>query len=413
MIASMATAKPKTQRCDILVVGGGMVGAAVAPILASLGFHVAMVDRGDPAVLTSAPFDARASAIAYASQRMLETTGLWPEMAPHAQPIKEIRVSEGGSPFFLHYHHADLGEAPLGWMLENRHTLQALYAAVQRTPNLTLLPRNAVESVERTQGLARASLADGQTVEANLVIAADGARSQLRREAGIETKQWAYDQKAIIATVDHERPHRGIAHEHFLAPGPFAILPLKGNRSSLVWTEKTADADRIMRLERSDFEAEMRRRYGDFMGEISAAGRRWSYPLRVSIAHQYVAPRLALVGDAAHAMHPLAGQNLNLGYRDVAALAEVLTETARLGLDIGQVDVLRRYESWRRFDNLTMLAVTDTLNRLFSNDIKPLKLARGVGLAAVDRLPPLKKFFMLHARGTVGAKPKLLEGQTL
>jgi len=390
-----------------------MVGAAIAPILASAGFEVVMVDREDPAVLTSAPFDGRASAIAYASQRMMETTGLWAEMADHAQPIKEIRVSEGGSPFFLHYHHGDLGDAPLGWMLENRHTLKALYAAVARTPNLTLLPLTTVESVDRGQGLARAQLSDGQTVEANLVIAADGARSRLRSEAGIETKRWSYDQKAIIATVEHERPHRGIAHEHFLPAGPFAILPLKGNRTSLVWTEKTADAERIMGLERDAFETEMRRRYGDFMGEISAAGRRWSYPLRVSIAHRYVSSRLALVGDAAHAMHPLAGQNLNLGYRDVAALAEVLIDSARLGLDIGQVGVLRHYESWRRFDNLTMLAVTDTLNRLFSNDIKPLKLARGVGLAAVDRVPPLKKFFMSHARGTVGTKPKLLDGQPL
>ena len=403
----------KTRRCDVLVVGGGMVGAAVAPILARAGLDVIMVDREDPAVLTSAPFDGRASAIAYASYRMLAASGLWAEMEPHAQPILEIRVSEGGSPFFLHYDHADLGDAPLGWMLENRHTLQALYAAVRRTSGLTLLPKTAVESLDRSGALARAQLSTGETVTANLVIAADGTRSRLRDEAGIEVTRWDYGQTAIIATVDHERPHRGIAHEHFLPPGPFAILPLKGNRSSLVWTEKTADAERIMRLERNAFEAELRRRYGDFMGELSAAGRRWSYPLRVSIAHRYAAPRLALVGDSAHGMHPLAGQNLNLGYRDVAALAETIIDTARLGLDIGQMDVLRRYESWRRFDNLTLLAVTDTLNRLFSNDIKPLKLARGLGLEIVDHLPPVKKFFMAHARGTVGAKPRLLLGQAL
>ncbi len=409
----MTVNKSQTRRCDVLVVGGGMVGAAVAPILAAAGLDVVLVDREDPAVLTSAPFDGRASAIAYASQRMLETSGLWAGMADHAQPILEIRVSEGASPFFLHYDHADLGDAPLGWMLENRHTLQALYGAVARTPNLTLLPLTAVETLDREGPLARAALSSGETVVANLVIAADGTRSRLRDEAGIEVTRWDYGQTAIIATVDHERPHRGIAHEHFLPPGPFAILPLKGNRSSLVWTEKTADAERIMRLERGAFEAELRRRYGDFMGELSAAGRRWSYPLRVSIAHRYVAPRLALVGDSAHGMHPLAGQNLNLGYRDVAALAETIIDTARLGLDIGQMDVLRRYESWRRFDNLTLLAVTDTLNRLFSNDIKPVKLVRNLGLEAVDHIPPLKKFFMSHARGTVGAKPRLLEGQAL
>jgi len=406
----MVTAKNSARRCDVLVVGGGMVGSAVAPILAEVGLDVVLVDREDPAVLVSAPFDGRASAIAYASQRLLSTTGMWDGMAAHAQPIQEIRVSEGQSPFFLHFDHADLGDAPLGFMLENRHTRGALFEVAQRTSGVEIMPKVAVDSIDRSGARALASLSDGRQIAANLVIAADGVRSALRDAAGIRTTRWDYGQTALIATVEHERPHRGIAHEHFLPPGPFAILPLLGNRSSLVWTEKTADAARIMSLEGDAFDGEMRRRYGDFMGKVNVVGRRWSYPLRVSLAHQYVAPRLALVGDSAHGLHPLAGQNLNLGYRDVAALVEVIVEAARLGLDIGQVDVLRRYEAWRRLDNITLLAVTDGLNRLFSNDIKPVKLARGLGLAAVDRLPGIKKFFMAHARGSVGTKPKLLEG---
>jgi 2-octaprenyl-6-methoxyphenol hydroxylase len=407
----MTTTAKKTRTCDVLVVGGGMVGSAVAPIMAAAGLDVVLVDREDPAVLVSAPFDGRASAIAYASQRLLATTGLWDDMAPHAEPIREIRVSEGRSPFFLHFDHADIGDAPLGFMLQNRHTHAALFMAAERTAGVEIMPRVVVESVDRSGARAIATLSDGRSVSASLVIAADGVRSALREAAGIRTTRWDYRQTAIIATVEHERPHRGIAHEHFLPPGPFAILPLQGNRASLVWTEKTSDAERIMRLERTAFDAEMRRRYGDFMGKVSVVGRRWGYPLRVSLAHQYVAPRLALVGDSAHGMHPLAGQNLNLGYRDVAALVEVVIEAVRLGLDIGQVDVLRRYEAWRRLDNIGMLAVTDGLNRLFSNDIKPVKLARGLGLAAVDRLPGIKQFMMSHARGTFGAKPKLLEGQ--
>lgn len=405
---------PKSpRRCDVLVVGGGMVGSAVAPILAAAGLDVVMVDREDPAVLTSAPFDGRASAIAYASQRLLDATGLWAGMAAHAEPIREIRVSEGNSPLFLHFDHADLGDAPLGFMLENRHTRQGLFAAATRTSGLEIRPKTTVESVDGSGARARVTLSDGTTISAVLVVAADGVRSSLRDAAGIRTTQWDYAQTAIIATVEHERPHRGIAHEHFLPAGPFAILPLQGNRSSLVWTEKTEDAARIMRLEAGTFDTELRRRYGDFMGRVGAVGRRWAYPLRVSLAHRYVAPRLVLVGDAAHGLHPLAGQNLNLGYRDIAALAEVLIDAARLGLDIGESDILRRYEAWRRFDNLTLLAVTDGLNRLFSNDVPPIKLARGLGLAAVHRIPGVKKFLMSHARGTVGTKPRLLEGRAL
>ena len=409
----MRTSLKTPRRCDVLVVGGGMVGSAVAPILAAAGLDVVMVDREDPAILTSAPFDGRASAIAFASQRLLAATGLWAGMAPHAEPIREIRVSEGGSPLFLHFDHADLGDAPLGYMLENRHTRQALFAAATRTRGLEIRPKTAVESVNGSGARARVKLSDGTELSAVLVVAADGVRSALREAAGIRTTRWDYGQTAIIATVEHERPHRGIAHEHFLPAGPFAILPLQGNRSSLVWTEETDDAARIMRLEAGAFDTELRRRYGDFMGQVGAVGRRWAYPLRVSLAHRYVAPRLALVGDAAHGLHPLAGQNLNLGYRDIAALAEVLIDAARLGLDIGEQDVLRRYEAWRRFDNLTLLAVTDGLNRLFSNDVAPIKLARGLGLAAVHRIPGVKKFLMSHARGTVGAKPRLLEGQAL
>ena len=238
----MAKTAMKIRTCDVLVVGGGMVGSAVAPILAAAGLDVVLVDREDPAALVSAPFDGRASAIAYASQRLLSTTGLWNDMACHAQPIREIRISEGRSPFFLHFDHADLGDAPLGFMLENRYTRAALFMAAERTAGVEVMPRVAVEGVDRSGARAIATLSDGRTISASLVIAADGVRSALRDAAGIRTTRWDYRQTGIIATVEHERPHRGIAHEHFLPSGPFAILPLQGNRSSLVWTEKTAEA---------------------------------------------------------------------------------------------------------------------------------------------------------------------------
>ena len=400
-------------RADVVIGGGGMVGLSLGCALAGAGFEVVVVDREDPAASARPAFDGRASALAYASQQALAALGLWREMAPEAQPILEIRVSDGDSLLFLHYDHRELGAAPLGYMVENRITRRALHRAAERTRGLVLKAPCTIERLEPDGAAIRARLGDGSGVRATLAVAADGRNSGLRQGAGIRVTEWRYHQTGIVCTVAHELSHCGVAQERFLPSGPFAILPLKHNRSSLVWTERAELAPALLALDEAPFADEMRRRFGDFLGATRVVGRRWSYPLALLNAERYVAPRLALVGDAAHAMHPLAGQGLNLGLRDVAALAEVLTDARRLGLDIGSAAVLERYQRWRRFDSMVLLAATDSLNRLFSNDIAPLRIARDLGLAAVHRLPPLKRLLMRHAMGTVGKLPRLLEGETL
>ncbi|MEI9988137.1 MAG: FAD-dependent monooxygenase [Aliidongia sp.] len=256
-------------------------------------------------------------------------------------------------------------------------------------------------------------LADGRTIRARLLVAADGKTSRLRQEAGIRIFGTEYKQHAISGTVTHEQPHHGVAVEHFLAAGPFAILPMTGNRSSIVWTERAALAPALLKLPEAEFNRELTRRFGDFLGAVEWAGPRWSYPLNILYAERITDRRLALVGDAGHVIHPIAGQGLNLGIRDVAALAELVVDAYRLGLDPGAADVLERYQRWRRVDTLALSAVTDGLNRLFSNDIAPVKLARDLGLAMVDRVPPLKRLFMRHAMGLVGTLPRLVRGEAL
>ena len=398
---------------EILIVGGGMVGLSLGCALAGAGVEVALVDRADPAAKLDAGFDGRASSIAYGSQQALAGIGVWDGLAASAEPILEIRVSDGDSLLFLHYDHRELGDQPLGYMVENRHIRKALYTAARDHQRLRLLAPSGLGRVERGPLWVEAALDDGRLVRARLAIAADGRDSALRREAGIPVTAWRYGQTAIVCTVAHERPHRGIAHERFLPAGPFAILPLSNNRASLVWTERSELVPGIMALDEAGFAAELGRRFGDFLGALEVTGPRWSYPLALCHATRYTDTRLALVGDAAHAIHPIAGQGLNLGLRDVAALSEVLVDARRLGLDIGGADVLARYARWRRFDSTLLLAVTDGLNRLFSNDIGPLRLARDLGLAAVNRLPPLKRLFMRHAMGLVGDLPRLVRGEPL
>lgn len=396
---------------DILIVGGGLVGGAAARALAGAGFAVTVVDGTPPSDAKSAAFDGRASAIAAASERFLAANGIWRHLEAEVAPILEIRVADGKSPLFLHYDHADVGLGPLGYLAENRHIRAAIEAANQQAGDVETVQPMRVERLERDMGGVAATLADGRTVTARLAIAADGRGSKIREGAGIKLTSWRYPQHAIVCTVEHERPHGFTAHEHFLPAGPFAILPLRGTaerpgcRSSIVWTERAEHAQAMIDLSDDAFLTELARRFGDFMGELTLVGPRFRHPLGLQFGETSVKERLVVVGDADHGMHPIAGQGLNMGYRDIAALVDVLTEARRLGLDIGGAPTLEKYKRWRRFDNTMMLAVTDGLNRLFSNDIAPIRAARDIGLAAVDRLPPLKKVLMRSAMGLLGDLP--------
>ncbi len=404
---------PLETRVELIVVGGGLVGLTLAIACAEAGIEVAIIDREDPAAMLAEPFDGRTTAIAHGSQQVLAGIGLWPLVAAEAEPILEIRVADGGSPLFLHYDHHAVGDHPLGYIVENRVLRRALMTRAAQLATLRHLAPLAVERVEREASGATAYLADGSRLRGELVAACDGRGSPLRRAAGIKTVEWSYPQTSIVCTVQHEMPHRGVAVEHFLPAGPFAILPMTGNRSSIVWTERADLAPRLLALDAASFAVELGRRFGDFLGALEVVGPRFSYALSLLHAERYAAPRLALVGDAAHVIHPIAGQGLNLGIRDVAALAELVVDSRRLGLDIADAGALARYERWRRFDNLMLAAVTDALNRLFSNSVPPVKLARDVGLAVVDRLPPLKRFLMRHAMGVVGELPRLVRGERL
>lgn len=413
MIIARADMAKTDMRCDVLIIGGGLVGGPLACALAQSGVSVAVVDHEDPATAVAPAFDGRASAVALGAQRVLAGVGLWEDITPYAAPIKQIRVSDGHSPLFLHYDHQVLGEEPFGWIVENRAIRQAVLKRLPQLEQATLLAPLSVQSLDRTVDGVTATLSDGRTLQAQLVVAADGRPSPTRKGAGIGLTRWDYHQTAIVCTVAHAKPHNDIAQEHFLPAGPFAILPLPGNRSSVVWTEKGHLVKSIMAQPDEDFLRELKSRFGEFLGEIAVEGPRFAYPLSLQFADAYTARRLALVGDAAHGMHPVAGQGMNMGLRDVAALAEVLVEAHRLGLDLGNATVLERYARWRRFDNLLMLGLTDVIVRLFSNGIKPLALARDIGLAAVNRMPRLKKFFMRHAMGLVGELPRLMKGQAL
>ncbi len=420
-------AKPKMIQTEVAVVGGGMVGLTLAVALAGAGIATVVVDAATPEARTATGYDGRASAIAHASHQALAGIGVWQGLAEYAQPIERIRVSDGdatgrASSLFLHYDHRELaptdaGAPPLGFIVENRAIRRALLAALAAAPSASHVAPATVTALETDGAGVTLTLADGRLIRARLAVAADGRDSRLRAMAGIGVTEWAYKQTGIVCTVAHERPHRAVAHEHFLPAGPLALLPMvddeHGHRSSVVWTERRDVAPAILGLTDEDFSAALQRRFGDSLGRLRILGGRWSYPLALHFAARVTARRLALVGDAAHAIHPIAGQGLNLGLRDVAALAEVLVDARRLGLDLGDGTALGRYERWRRFDTVTLIAVTDGLNRLFSNDIAPLRLLRDLGLAAVNELPPLKRFFMRHAMGQVGDLPRLLAGAAL
>jgi len=397
---------------DIVIVGGGLVGGSLALGLARHGVKSTLVDRLPPAASISPTFDGRASAISASGQTLLAAIGLWPHLAARAQPILDIRVSDGPSLLFLHYDHRDLGEGPLGYMVENRHLREAIAAEITTNSALiNVVAPATVRGFHQDADSAVVELADGREITAKLVITAEGKASTLREAAGLRVTGWNYAQTAIVATIAHTAPHNGIAHERFLPAGPFAILPLQGgHRSSLVWTEAQSRAEHYLALCDDRFVSEIAERVGAFLGELSLVGPRFSYPLGLQFAAGYVKGRLVLTGDSAHAIHPIAGQGLNLGLRDVAALVEILVDNVHLGLDPAHPTGLDRYERWRRADNLLMAGVTDILNRLFSNDIAAVRLARDVGLGVINNIAPVKRFFMRHAMGTVGDLPKLMRG---
>lgn len=405
---------------DVVIVGGGLVGAAQAIALADAGLSVAVIDQMNLSMGLDTTFDGRASAIALASRRVLQSIGVWDHLGSEPAPILDIRVSDGPSLFFLHYDHKEVGDEPFGYMVENRHMRQALMARMAELKSIQLMAPASIAALRRSTDGAHVLLRDGREIKAQLAVAAEGRRSPTRDQAGIRLTQWSYEQTALVCSVRMERSHAFVAHEHFLSAGPFAILPLNGddpanpgNMASIVWTEGQKLADIMLGLDAPEFKFEFDQRIGGFLGKTELVGPRWSYPLSLQFAETCTAERLALIGDASHGMHPIAGQGLNMGLRDVAALAEVLVEANRSGNDMGGRQSLAAYEQWRRFDNTMMLVATDLLNRLFSNNIRPLKLARDMGMALVDKMPPLKKTFMRHAMGETGNLPKLMRGLKL
>lgn len=407
-------AKAANERRDVVIGGAGFAGLALAIALRQgLGDSFA-VTVADPALAHAKSKDPRASAIAAAARRLFEAIGVWPTVASKAQPILDMVVTDSKlddtvRPTFLTFGgEVEEGE-PFAHMVENRLLIDALVAKAKE--HGIDLRATAVTAFENAKNRVDVRFADGATMGARLLVGADGARSQIREQAGIASHGWNYDQSAIVTTVAHEREHHGRAEEHFLPAGPFAILPLTGNRVSIVWTETTREAERMVALPDDEFHDELEKRFGLHLGDLQVAGPRRAFPLGLFTARSFIGERLALVGDAAHIIHPIAGQGLNMGLRDVAALAEAVADAARLGLDIGSVDVLERYQRWRRFDTMTMGVATDGLNRLFSNHSDVLRLARDIGLGLVERLPTLKRVFIREAAGFTGDLPKLLKGE--
>ncbi|MFN0023994.1 MAG: UbiH/UbiF/VisC/COQ6 family ubiquinone biosynthesis hydroxylase [Parvularculaceae bacterium] len=407
------------ERVDAIIVGGGLAGGLAALALAGERLGIALIDSEALAHVRDAAFDGRTTAIAYASARVFRRLGLWPAIEPYAEPIRDILVADGRAPalgragassaFHLHFDSRALksGE-PLGFIVENRILRSAIYDAIGAEPSIRLIAPSRASDPDFGAGHASIALDDGQRIEAALIIAADGKKSPLRAAAGIRVNAFDYPQTAIVTTVRHERPHNGVAQELFLPSGPFAILPMTDDRVSIVWTEKKAAAPAFLGLSDEGFLAELSARMGDYLGPLSLAGPRFSYPLALHLAQSFAAPRLALIGDAAHAIHPIAGQGYNLAVKDIAALAETLGDAAGIGLDIGSMAVLTRYQRWRRFDSAILAFGTDTLNRLYSNDFPPLRLARDLGMGAVNAIGPLRQFFMRQAGADLGRLPALM-----
>ncbi len=400
---------------DIAIVGGGLNGPALALALADAGLQVAVIDALPVAARMGDAFDGRGYALALSSQRLLAGIGIWDAVAKHAQPILDVcvtdgRAGEGPSPFILEFDHAEIDEGPMGYMLEDRFLRRAFLLALKAHPGITEISGETVIAQEITPSGAMLTLGSGAKIAARVIVGCDGRSSGTAARAGIKRTGWGYGQTALVCAIAHDLPHNGCAHQFFMPSGPLAILPLPGNKSSIVWTEGESVAAKINALTDEDYLAVLRPRFGDFLGELSLAGARFSYPLNLTIANRFVSPRLALVGDAAHGMHPIAGQGLNAGLRDVGALAEVLILAHRRGEEIGQIDVLERYQQWRRFDTATLALATDSFNRLFSNDNALLRFGRDLGMGVLNALPNVRRRAIREAAGLSGDLPKLMRG---
>ena len=407
---------PGHEARGIVIAGGAFVGLSLAVALRQgLGPDFPIV-VADPALKADKSTDVRASAIVAACRRLFESLGIWDAVKDEAQPINEMivtdsDVSDATRPTFLNFGGDVSPGEPFAHMVENRHLIDALTARARRE-NISLRATSVTDFTNAPDHVD-VTFADGAHQEALLLVAADGARSKLRARANIATHGWDYDQSGIVVSVEHERPHHGRAEEHFLPAGPFAILPLKGNRSSLVWTESRKDAERMVALPADEFHAELEKRFGLHLGDIKTSGTPRAFPLGYFVARSFIGERLALVGDAAHLIHPIAGQGLNMGLKDVAALAEVIVDAMRLGQDPGGADVLDQYQRWRRFDTMSMGVATNVLNGLFSNNSHLLRTVRDIGLGLVDRVPPLKSVFIKQAAGLSGEVPRLLRGEAI
>lgn len=399
---------------DIAIVGGGLNGPALALAMARTGLSVTVIDALPETVRKNAAFDGRSYALALASTRLLAAIGIWDRVRTHAQPMLEIKVSdgragEGPSPFFLHFDHAEIEEGPMGHMLEDRFLRRAMLEAMADTSGITRIRDTVVAQQADARG-ASLTLASGDTVRTRLIVGSDGRASGTAQRAGIRRTGWDYGQTALVAAIEHDLPHHGIAHQFFMPPGPLAILPLPDNVSSIVWSETAQTAREFAALDDADFLKVLRPRFGDFLGDIRLRGKRYTYPLNLTLANSLVAPRVALIGDAAHGLHPIAGQGLNAGLRDVGALAQVIGDARHRGEDFAAPDVLARYQQWRRFDTAALALVTDATNRLFSNDNPLLRLGRDLGMGALNAWPRLRRGFIREAAGLTGDLPDLMKG---